>query len=634
MAASDVKIREPGKKTFLLGNEAIARGALEAGVDVVTCYPGTPSTEISDTLSELESDFWFAMEYSTNEKVAVDAAFGASMGGARAMAVMKYAGLNVAYDSLIAISYLGVRGGLVIVVCDDPSAFSSGGEEDSRYLAECAWIPTLLPSNPEEAKKMTKDAFEISEKAGVPVMIRPVTRVSHMSGIVEFGELPSKERPKLPWAKAEIRKDLRFAGIGSPRVMARRTQMIERAKNAREIIESMGYDKVFGDGNEVGIIACGGAYNYALEAVDILGISTSIFKVDMAFPLPEKKLADFLSKIKKAIILEEQDPHLELHVKAIANDANPGLKVYGKQNGYFPLTYEYSATVAIQGICAALEIKPPLDYKALAQKAAEAQKVAPPRPPVLCAGCPHTASIYALSRATRGKTISCLGDVGCYGMAAFPPLDMVDVIVCMGSGTGMACGLSYISADPIVALIGDSTFFHAGLPALANAVYNRANFTLMLLDNGTTGTTGLQPNAGTGICGGNKPGKRIIVEDLVKALGVEDIKTVDPFNLEETIDAIKDSVEFGGPSVIICRQPCALVLVRDAKKTGKTLIPYTVDPDKCNGCFLCTRKFGCPAISQEGKVVVIDQEVCTGCGVCAQICPTEAIAITKKEAVA
>lgn len=627
MAVSDVKIRQAGTQAFLLGNEAIARGAIEAGVDVVACYPGTPSSEISDTLSAVAKDFDLDMEYSANEKVAVEVAFSASMCGARGMAIMKVAGLNVAYDTIVGINLVGVKGGFVVVVCDDPSGHSSMPDQDSRILAQGAWMPTLNPSNSIEAKNMAKQAFEISEKTLCPIMLRPSTRIDHVNCLVELGEVPEKGKKKYSFTDKETG---RFITAGGEIGRTCRAQMIERVGKTKALLEGLGYDNIFYEESDIGILTCGVTHQYALEVKDALGIKASIYKMEVSFPILDKKLAGFLKKIKKLIILEEEEPYLELQIKAMVGELKLDLDVYGKQNGFFPPSNEYDVPVVTKGICRAVGMELPFDYETVEKKAMESKGILAPRIMTFCAGCSHRATSYAIMRAfkaSKEKNFICLGDIGCYAMSLGPPFKLAASNLAMGSGTGLACGMQYVTDEPVIALVGDSTFFHAGIPPLINAVYNEADFTLVLFDNRATAMTGFQPHPGTGVRGGSKPGKKIIYEDLFKGMGVEDIRVVDPYDVKETTKAIRDSVSFKGVSVVIARQPCVHLLLREKRSAGEIIVPYVVDGEKCNSCFLCTTKFGCPAISiDEDQKAKIDKKTCTGCTVCAQICPTNAIA--------
>jgi len=622
MSLNTVKMDSPGKSVFMLGNEVIARGALEAGVSVVSCYPGTPSSEIADTLAGVSKDFGFVMEYSANEKVALEVAGSVAIAGGRSMAIMKHVGLNVASDAFFSLAYMGFSGAMVIVVCDDPFLFSSQSEEDTRLIARCAYVPVLEPSNAKEAKDMVREAFDISQRFGTPVMLRPTTRISHSNAVVELGVLAQKKRENITWdlEKKWWQQHIVVPAIARPN----RLKMIERTKKIKDFFEKIQINSFIDKGSEIGILTSGVSHSYVLESIDTLGYQISIMKIGTSFPLPSDKITDFLKGIKKLIVVEEGEPYLEMHAKSLAFDAKLDLDIYGKENGFFPLPYEYNVPIVIKGICNALGIKVPVDYEGIEKKASAAKDLAPKRPPTFCPGCPHTATFYALRRATKGE-VAFSGDIGCYSLGFLPPFSGIDLMLCMGGSVGMASGLQYVIDKPVVALIGDSTFFHSGLSPLVSAVYNQANFTLFILDNSATAMTGLQPHPGTGELAGGKQGKRLSIEEIVRGIGVEDIKVVNQFQIKDAIKVFKSSIEYKGVSVVICRQPCVLITKGRYKKEGKRFALYYIDEEKCDGCFICSKKLGCPAIIQNTEVAQILPESCVGCGVCAQICPHDAI---------
>ena len=622
MSIEELKSKAPGKEVHISGNEAIARGAIEAGVWVASCYPGTPSSEISDTLSELSKYFDFNFEYSVNEKVAAEVAAAVAIAGGKSMVIFKGAGFLVASDVLFHLPYAGVSGSMVIVVCDDPGIYSSGDEVDMRILGYAAYLPTFVPSNPVEAKEMTLDAFKLSDQIKQPVMLRCTTRVCQQRGFIKLGPVLEGESHTIVW---DTKKPWwqQFALVPATCIPGK-LRYIEAIDKVKEICEESKYTEFIKADSDIGILTCGVCHGYGLEALKMLNLKASTFKVGISFPLPEKRLKEFLKGIKKLFVIEEVEPYLELNAKALAKEVNPNLEIFGKMNGYFPLPFEYDTSVVLKAMSKALGLTLPIEYEEIEAKVKELKKLVFPRPPVLCAGCPHRASAFAIKRATRGKAVY-VQDVGCYGLTSPPPLDVGDISLCMGTSVGVPCGLNYVVDKPIIGLIGDSTFFHAGLPGLANAVYNQVNFTLMILDNGATGMTGFQPNPATGIRGGDKPGKKIIIEDVVKGMGVEDIKVVDSYDIEKLVDAIKDSVAFQGVSVIISRRDCVIVSNKKNKERGLKVTPYSVDSDECNGCWLCINQFGCPPIEKDGEVAKIISEDCYGCGVCAEICPSKAI---------
>ena len=628
MSLNVVKLASPGEKVYMLGNEMIARGVMEAGVSVVACYPGTPSSEISDTLANLSEEFGFRMEYSANEKVALEVAAGAAIAGGKGLAIMKHVGLNVASDAFFSLAYTGVTGALVVIVCDDPFMFSSQSEEDTRIIARAAYVPVLDPSSAAEAKDMVKEAFAISQCFGVPVMLRPTTRISHTSSLVELGELAPSKKEKIIW---DHKRNWWQQFVVVPAVSRpNRLKMIERTEKIRELNEEIRFNQLTEAESGTGILTSGVSYNYVIEALDILGLDMPILKIGTPFPLPAKKISAFLKGLDKLIVVEEGEPYLELHAKAFAQEAALSLKIYGKENGFFPLPYEYDVPTVVKGISKVVGPEVPIDYEALEKGASMAKALAPNRPPTFCAGCPHTATFYALRRATKGKA-AFSGDIGCYGLGFMPPFNGIDFFLCMGSSIGLASGVQYVIDEPVVAVIGDSTFFHSGLSPLASAVYNQANLTLLILDNSATSMTGFQPHPGTGNRPGPTPGKRLHIESIVRGMGVEDVKIVDQFQTDDAIKAFKASIEYPGVSVVICQRPCVFVRKAELKQTGGTFDLYQVNREDCDGCFLCSKRLGCPAIIQDNKVVRILPEVCVGCGVCAQICPQDAIVLREKE---
>lgn len=622
MSSDALRIESPGKRVPLLGNEAIARGAIEAGVSVVSCYPGTPSSEISDALASLSKEFDFYMEYSANEKVALEVAAGAAMAGGKGLAIMKHVGLNVASDAFFTLAYTGVSGSLVIVVCDDPFMYSSQTEQDTRLIARAAHVPLLDPSDPNEARKMIKEAFNISERFGTPVMLRPTTRVCHTTTLIEPGELPKGRKTKLHW---DSKRDWYQQYASVPAISRNnRLKLIHRTAEIAKLFEEIGFNELRGQASETGILTSGISYNYVCEAIEIMGLRASILKIGTSFPLPKRKMGKFLETIKRLIVVEEGEPYLEEYVKSIALDANPSVKVYGKENGFLPEPYDYDVPTVIKGISKACGVKPPMDYEDLERRAAAAKKLAPNRPPTFCAGCPHTATFYALRRATKGKA-ALSGDIGCYGLGFLPPFKGIDSIICMGASLGIASGLQYVIEEPVVAIIGDSTFFHAGLSPLASAIYNRANFTLLILDNSATAMTGFQPNPSTKKHESDDSVAPISIEAVVKGMGAEFVRIVNPFQLDATIETLKAAISFRGVSVVISRQLCVFIMMRNLKMAGKRPESYRIDTELCDGCFLCTKRLGCPAIIQQDKAAQILSETCVGCGVCSQICPGHAI---------
>ena len=617
MGVADVLKEGPGK-AFMLCNEAIVRGALEADVKIVSAYPGSPTTEILDTLSEVSTKFDYKMEISTNEKVALETCAGASMVGLRSLTSMKSVGMNVASDSFFSLSYTGVKGGMVIVMADDPQAHSSQTEQDGRPFGPNSYTPMLEPSDPEEAKGMVKAAFALSEKHGVPVLMRTTTRVSHQSGIVSLEKMDRKPFAKLAWdhppgrfvTVAESARNFKFA-------------LLERTKRIEEEFETSEFNRVVDAGSDIGIIASGAGYNYAVDATRILGIKPSILKLGTTFPLPKGLIARFLKKLKTVIIVEELSPYLELHVTAIAKDANPAVKIYGKWSGHFSEALEYNPNIVVEGIAKALGLKMPVEYESILAKAKELKAGLPDRWPTFCPGCPHRASLHALLDATRGMKHILSTDIGCYSMSFLDPLRYGDSLLSMGACLGVAAGMQYGAQEKVIAMIGDSTFWHAGMPGLVNAIHHGDDLTLVILDNEVTAMTGQQPNPGRDYNAGGQVAKTLVLEDVIKAMGITDITIVDPYQVKAAVGPMREALTRKGPNIIISRRACALYADRNKRKRGEAIDTNKVDKEVCKRPYSCVRSFFCPAISIDDgdRKAFITKELCDRCDVCAKLCP-------------
>ena len=575
-------------KALMLGNKAIARGLYEAGVCFVSSYPGTPSTEITEEAVKFDDIY---CEWAPNEKSAMEAAFGASLAGRRAFCGQKHVGLNVAADPLYTMSYTGVNAGLVIVVADDAGMHSSQNEQDSRHHAIAAKVPMLEPSDSAEALEFTKLAFELSENFDTPVIIKMCTRVAHSQSIVEIGERVEHEKQYVK----DIAKYVMMPGNAKKRhpiVEARTRALIDYAESAPinriEIAE--------GDNDELGIITSSTCYQYVKE---VFGDSVSVLKLGMINPLPTELIKNFASKVKRLVVVEELDPIIENHVRSL------GLTVEGKN--LLPLVDEFSQNM----IAAAFNRDVP--------RGIELDDLIPNRPPVMCAGCPHRGLFYALKK----RKCTVLGDIGCYTLGAVPPLGAIEMTLCMGASIGAVHGFNKMlgkqSEGKTVAVIGDSTFMHSGMTGLANVAYNQSNSTVIILDNSITGMTGHQQNPTTGLNIKGDPAGKINLEALCRSMGINRVRVVDPYDLKQCDEAIKEELAAEEPSVIISRRPCALL------KHVKHKPPLAVDKDKCIGCKSCM-KIGCPAISMVDGKARVDQTQCVGCGVCAQLCPKKAFA--------
>ncbi|MDR7434096.1 MAG: indolepyruvate ferredoxin oxidoreductase subunit alpha [Armatimonadota bacterium] len=581
------------ERLLLTGNEAIARGAYEAGVKVATGYPGTPSTEILEALARTEDVY---VEWSTNEKVAMDVALGASLGGVRALCTMKHVGLNVAADTFMTASYTGVGGGLVVVSADDPGMHSSQNEQDNRYYAKFAAVPLLEPSDSSEAKEFTRLAFEVSERFDVPVLLRITTRIAHTRGLVELG--PRQE----PASMGYVRDPRKYVMLPAY-AQKRHPVVLSRLSRLQEFAASPEFLRWELRDRAVGVITSGVCYHYVREVLP----EASVLKLGMTYPLPLEQIRAFAREVERLFVVEELEPFLEEMLKA------EGLAVEGK--AFFPRQGELSPDLVREGFVRVGVLLP-------AESRAMSEVPTTPRPPVLCPGCPHIVPFLALRR--LGAVVC--GDIGCYTLAALEPLQAMDTCVAMGSSIGMAVGLAKAGSapGPVVAAIGDSTFIHAGIPALVDAVYKQADITVLILNNGTTAMTGGQPHPGTGLTIRGGQTKALDLVALCRAAGVEHVHVVDPYDIAATFVAIEEAIHHQGVAVVITNRPCveAPVKIRDN--------PFIVVPQKCIACQLCMN-LGCPSISwsvetYEGRPkVVIDPATCTGCTVCAQICPTDAI---------
>ena len=627
MGEADV-VREGPGKAFMICNEAIVRAAIEADVKVVSEYPGSPTTEILDTFSEVSPKFDYKMEIATNEKVALETCAGASMVGLRSMTAMKSVGMNVASDSFFSLAYTGVKGGMVVIVADDPHAHSSQSEQDGRAFGPAAYVPMLEPSYPAEAKVMVKKAYALSEKYGLPVLIRTTTRVNHQSGIVELEKLDRKPFEKLAWTHPPGR----FVTVAES-ARKFKGELLEKVKKIEEEFEGSDMNNVVDTGSDVGVITSGAGYNYTVEAVRILGVKPSILKLGTTYPLPRKLIGDFVKKLKTVIVVEELQPYLELHVTAIAKDANPSVKIYGKWTGHFSESLEYNPNIVVDAMAKVLGIKPPTDYAAIEAKAKELKKGLSDRPPTFCAGCPHRATFHALLQATKGTRHILSTDIGCYSMSFLDPLNYGDSLLSMGACLGVAAGMQYAAQEKVIAMIGDSTFWHAGLPGLVNAIHHNDDFTLIILDNEVTAMTGQQPDPGRDYNAGGQPAKPLVLEDVIRAMGISDVTIVDPYQVKAAVGPIKEALARKGPNVIISRRACALYADRNKRRRGETIQTNKVDKEVCKKPYTCIRSFHCPAISidDDDRKAHISKELCDRCDVCAKLCPFGSIKLREGE---
>jgi len=594
------------KRELLLGNDAVTRGLVEAGVRVASTYPGTPSSEVGNNLERIAADNGMYFEFSSNEKIAMEVAAAAASSGLRSFVFMKHVGLNVAADPMLTLAYSGVTGGMLIMSADDPSAHSSQNEQDNRYYATLALLPMLEPSTPAEAKDMVVAGFDISEELTLPIIFRTTTRVNHARGIVNIGDV------KITKEKGHFVKDTkRFVNVPA-NARLNRIRLLELNKKAAEMSEKSKLNFIEGD-SDIGVITSGVGYTYAKECLS----GVSILKLGFTNPLPEKKILKFIKDKKKIIIIEELEPFLEDQVLRIKATNNLNVPVIGKRSGHLPREYEYSPDV-MQRLSKIVKMdKPavplnPIDIKL------------PARPPTLCAGCPHR-GIFAATRKAAGKQdIIHSSDIGCYTLGIQPPFNAADYIICMGGGVGSAGGFSAATDQKTVAFIGDSTFFHSGIAPLMSAKFNGHKFTAVILDNRTTAMTGHQPNPGTGRDHGGIKTEAQSIEDVVKSIGIGFIETVDPYDVKHSTEVMKKAIDYDGVSVVISKQACPLELKRRKALGSKVCV---VNQDKCIGCFACVSTIACPALVKKDKTVKVDEAQCIGCGMCNSVCPKGAIEV-------
>ena len=607
---------------FLMGNEAIAYGAAAAGVNLVAGYPGTPSTEILETAAKISGGSFY-VEWSTNEKAALEVAAGASYSGARTLVTMKQVGLNVASDPLMSLAYVGVEGGMVIVSADDPGPISSQTEQDTRHFAQFAHLPCFDPSSPEEAYAMTIAAFELSEKYKTPVLLRPTTRVCHACASVE---VETERTPKSP--RGFIKDKQRFV-IFPRSSYLNHIKIEQRYKPLSDEFSASTLNRAEYAG-KIGI-ACGGiSYAYVKEAIGLLGLSDlfSILKIGTPYPFPERLALEFIDKTEKIYVFEELDPVIEKELIFLCGKNNISAQIHGKYTSDSPIAGENSVEDIKKRLAAIAGINDSTLNKSANSAIASVSdtKTAPPalpiRPPVLCAGCPHRASFLAVKRAMKGKKAVFSGDIGCYTLGNAQPLDMVDTCLCMGAGITIAQGIHRVEPDTYnFAFVGDSTFFASGITGIVNAVYNNCNITVVVLDNSITAMTGGQPHPGTGKTMSQNPGNKLDIEKVLEGVGVSEIAICSPFEFDQAVETVKRVSALNGVKAIIFRAPC----VNLSAPKGSCKVS-----DKCIGCKRCINETGCPALVVDGKKVKIDDNLCVGCTLCAQVCPVKAIEFSVK----
>lgn len=637
MSKRDALLDNEGKKVILMGNQAIARGFLEGGIDLAVSYPGTPSSEIMETLISMSKEYNFYSEWSVNEKVAAEVAIASSLCGLRSMVSMKGVGVNVASEPFQAFTYMGVKGGIVLVTADDPGLHSSHTEQDNRFFAREAYLPIFEPIDAREARDMARDALFYSEKWEQPIMLRITTRIAHTSVDIELGEIKKDRRvghfEKNPTKWVNLPRNARKM----------RKKLIERMDRISKEVNKIPYNNLEGDSKKkYGIITSGISYGYVKEALNLLKLNDKInvLKISTPYPIPELLVEKFLSISENVLVVEEVEPFVEMQVSSLANKLDICIPIKGKE--FLPTDGELSTLIVLKALYKFLVFPKQInisDFKI-------DDNIIPVRPPVLCPGCGHRSAFYAINNVEdklrkKNKDFKFIikpSDIGCYTLGYQQPLNAVDVHFCMGASIGISCGLAKSISNnsinqPIVCTIGDSTFFHAGIPPLLNAVFNNANITVLILDNSTTAMTGFQPHPGVGKVAKGDKAKMIKCEDIAKACGVEFIRVVDSYNLSKLTEAIEESVRFEKVGVIIARRLCRMLKLKDMRKKGEKLSYVYVDEDECKNCKLCIEKFGCPAMYLENDKVKINRTLCNSCLVCTQklVCPTGAIKLRKVE---
>ncbi|MDR2623310.1 MAG: indolepyruvate ferredoxin oxidoreductase subunit alpha [Methanobrevibacter sp.] len=650
----------PGKKLFLLGNEAAVRGAVEAGVSIAATYPGTPSSEIGTILYHIAKDANMYFEFSVNEKVAMEITSTAAVSGLRSFTFMKHVGLNVASDSFMTTAYSGVNGGMIILTADDPSMFSSQNEQDNRHYGRLAKLPVLEPSNPQEIKDMMIYGFELSERFKIPVIIRTTTRISHMRGIVELGEIkkPVDNTLKLfdnvQWKKGFFEKNPdRYVPVpGNAAKMHK--NLILKLENIKKLDTKL--NRIYPSSNtskkkfkfRLGIISSGSSFNYVYDFVNKYNLNMDILKLGFTYPFPEKEVLKFIKDLDGVFVVEEVDPIMENEVLSIIGKNQLKISVFGKLNSIFPMIYEFSPDIILNSFENFYKVADRThDIKKIADEFSKKEinineydrstrvgnieldgliENLPNRPPTLCAGCPHRSTYFAAKRAIEELEISeddvvFASDIGCYTLGINPPYQTADYLLSMGSSVGDGGGFSKATNQLVMSFIGDSTFFHSGISPLINGIHNKDEFVLTILDNRTTAMTGGQPNPGIDVDGMGDPAPEVSIEKIAISTGAEFVKLINPLNLKKTIETYKEAINFDGVSVIIAKYPCTLIKGLKKKK------PMEIDYNKCNQCLDCVKLLACPAISIKDGRTFIDYFNCRGCTTCTQVCREQAIKV-------
>ncbi|NHJ22431.1 MAG: indolepyruvate ferredoxin oxidoreductase subunit alpha [Candidatus Lokiarchaeota archaeon] len=629
MSRPDFASEQVGMKVIMLGNEAIARGLLEAGLVIGAGYPGTPSSEILPTLAEMQKYFpHLKLEWSVNEKVGFEVAYGGSMSNVRSVAVMKHVGVNVASDAFMTACYAGARGGMVLISADDPNCYSSQNEQDNRYFGLHALVPVFEPSTPQEAKDMIKYAFDFSEEYQSLVLFRTTTRLNHGRGDVVLGNVNIQNRDTgFDWDRS------RWVCLPShSRVL--RMRLLERLDDISEFADDFPFNSIQLSGERVngvryGFVAAGVPYSQLLDALNFYGIrkKVSILKLGLVYPPPKKLIKKLFDSCDEIVVVEELEPFIEniLKQNAFEEGFSKEIKIHGKD--IFPQNGEFAGEIYLENVARLMGFS----YKTV--PVPDSMMIIPPRLPILCPGCGHRATFYAIKQVEKKMKTKFVNssDIGCYTLAVYKPLEGIDTEVCMGGSIGLANGIAKVQSkeNPVLAILGDSTFFHSGIPALINAVFNKNNILVVILDNRSTSMTGFQDNPGTGVTITNEPGVRVVLEDLVKGCGVsaDKIWVEDANDLNKTVEKLEEAVKAEGVRVFISRHLCSLLESNQFRAQQITPPTIDVNPEKCTGCLICVNKFGCQALNydEESRKVSIEQSVCRGCKVCIDVCSQNAI---------
>ena len=610
-----------GEKQFLLGNEAAVRGVIEAGVSIAATYPGTPSSEIGNVLSVLAKEANIYFEFSTNEKVAMEVAATAAASGLRSFTFMKHVGMNVASDSFMTTAYSGVNGGMVILSADDPSLFSSQNEQDTRNYARLSNVPVLEPSNCQEVKDMVKYAFDLSEQFNIPVIVRTTTRVSHMRGVVEFGDVKdNSSNNDNHWKRGHFNKNPSkyvpvpaFAGDMHVRLWDK-VHKIEEIANGSDLNSQID----FTDDKKYGLIASSSAFNYAHDVVKFNNLNINILKLGFSYPFPQKKVVEFLRDLDEVFIVEEVDPIIERDTLTAIGANQLDVVVHGKLDGTFPLYHEFNSDVVGDGLNKIFNFKNDENIE-YSQSLDKLSQDIPSRAPVLCAGCPHRAMYYGINLAIeelglKPSDVIFASDIGCYTLGINPPYNAADYLLSMGSSVGDGCGFSVSTDQKVASFIGDSTFFHSGISPLINAVHNKHNFVLTVLDNRITAMTGGQPNPGIPVDGMGDEAPEVSIRKLALACGCDYVRVINPFNLDQVVKTYVEAFQRDDTAVIISKAPCTLIKGLTKKP------PVEFIDSNCNNCDKCVNELACPAISKIDGKITIDKSQCDGCNVCIQVC--------------